>query len=258
MKWLSEVQYYCFHFWHWKTNVCNARIKESLSWILAPVKTSLQKMPSCCFFFKSISLSLFLLLSLSLPSFFLAFYHFSMIRIYVSMLIYVTHPQLLSLSTQIFTHVPAVSLFYLPPSQLVSPDSPLLLHLPSSLARSCCHWSVLASPAFLIRQSSFGYRTGVEFRLGLARLWREVPPPFINPHAPLLPAWLAYVDPSRLRAVGQMRITKYKCFKMTAASNKSCRELVRCKGKTSMSKFVHWLCFCVFVSLLKSTLLYVF
>ena len=35
--------------------------------------------------------------------------------------------------------------------------------------------------AILIRQRSFGYRTGAEFRPGFARLWRGVSPPSTNP-----------------------------------------------------------------------------
>lgn len=87
-----------------------------------------------------------------------------------------TNSHTLFLSTPTTTHLPSVYLLHFPPRQLVSTDSPLVFHLSSGLACSCCHWSVLASLlAFLIRQCSFGYCT--EFSLGLARLRGRLPLP---------------------------------------------------------------------------------
>lgn len=60
----------------------------------------------------------------------------------------VTHSHSFLLLTRTPAHLPTVYLLHLPLSQLVSPDSPLVFHLPSILAHSRCHWSVLASLSF--------------------------------------------------------------------------------------------------------------
>lgn len=81
-----------------------------------------------------------------------------------------------NLTPRSFTH-------YLPPfdsrfSQLLVPDSLWSFTYPPGWLDRVATGAFWLLSAFLIRQSSFGYRTSSEFRLGLARLWREVPPPF--------------------------------------------------------------------------------
>lgn len=96
--------------------------------------------------------------------------------------------------TNSFTHTHS---HFQPP--LIHPLSNSFTSLPVNLSVLTLLWSSTYPPvwltciatgafwplsAFLIRQSSFGYCTRTEFKLGLARLWREAPRPFINPQLP--------------------------------------------------------------------------
>lgn len=189
-----------------------------LKWILVPVKISLQTMAvflcflSLAFIFAAVSPSpslYFLLFYLDLSS-----YPFDLYFLPIRSL------------TKSLTHTHS---YFQPVPPLIYPPSTSSTSLSVNLSVLTLLWSSTYPlfwltrvatgafwplSAFLIRQSSFGYRTRAEFRLGLAR---GFPSPHKSP-TPLLLAWLACVDPSRLRAVGQMRITKNKGFKMTAAS----------------------------------------
>ncbi len=99
------------------------------------------------------SLSPSLLLSVPLRLYFLLFilisHHIPLIYIFLSFIHSPSHSHTLPLYFQppTPTHLPTVYLLHLPPSQLVS-DSPLVFHLPSILAHSRCHCSVLASLSF--------------------------------------------------------------------------------------------------------------
>lgn len=157
-------------------------------------------------------MSLFVALSLT-PIFFLLLVLINhLISLYISFLF--IHSQSNSITFAFNSNL--VYLLNLPPSPLIRPYSPLVLHLPSSLAHLHCHWSVLASLSFSYQTELIWlpYQGWVQTGAGQIRKGGEAP-------APLLLALLAYVGPSRWRAVGQMRITKNKGSKMTAASNNS-------------------------------------
>lgn len=133
-----------FCFCSFSSNICNTRAKDSLRWILVPVKIYVQTMPLFLFLLlflcgSQLPSSLFLTFDLNLSS-----YPFNLCFV----LFFLIHSLTKSLTLTLNLDPPLLSFTHLPPSQLVSPDSPLVFHLPSSLARSHCHWSVLASLSF--------------------------------------------------------------------------------------------------------------
>lgn len=120
------------------------------------------------------------------------------------------------------------------------PDSPLVFYLPFSLAHSCCHWSVLASLSFSYQTELIWLPYQGWVQTGAGQIMKGGSPFLHKSPTPSLLAWLAYVGPSRWRAVGQMRIAKNKSFKWLQFKTTSSGESVRCKRKMSTGKFVLW------------------
>lgn len=92
------------------------------------------------------------------------------------------------------------------------------LHLPSSQAHSHCRWSVLASLSFPYQAELIWLLHQDWVQTGACQIIKGGSPSLFKSPAPLL---LAYVGPSHWKAVSEMRISKNKTLKMTAASNNS-------------------------------------
>lgn len=92
------------------------------------------------------------------------------------------------------------------------------LHLPSSQAHSHCRWSVLASLSFPYQAELIWLLHQDWVQTGACQIIKGGSPSLYKSPAPLL---LADEGPSHWRAVGEMRISKNKTLKMTAASNDS-------------------------------------